>query len=137
MKMKSIETIKSHYYRIAKQLNAPKKYVRFAKTANHDGSPHIEFVNDKYYYVVTERGVELERKQTTDPDEILYWLISDITFYMSSDYELNHRIESEDCRRQLFKKDVELLNGIESHWAEKKKKEYESILKTNPFYDCQ
>jgi hypothetical protein len=55
----------------------------------HDGGPHVEIIGDKYHYVVTERGSELERKITTDRQELLYWLISGVVFEMVGDFELS------------------------------------------------
>jgi len=89
--MKMIAAIKSRYYSIARQLKAPAAHVHFATTPQHDGSPHVEMDGESYCYVVTERGQEFERRRTTDADELLYLLVSDVTRAMASDYELRHR----------------------------------------------
>ena len=34
-----------------------------------DGSPYAEHVDGKYFYVVSERGAEFERRETDDPIE--------------------------------------------------------------------
>ena len=125
---KKINSIKNEYYRIANKLKAPKLYVQFAQTPRHDGSPHIEYEGDELHYVITERGSEYERRKTKDSDDILFWLISDITFSMASDFELNNRIETEDFRIQLFSKDIELLSSINKDWAEKIRVKYNKLI---------
>lgn len=125
---KKINSIKNEYYRIAKQLKAPKLYIQFAETPRHDGSPHIEYEGDEFHYVITERGSEYERRKTKNPDDILFWLVSDITFSMAADFELYNRIETEDSRIQLFSKDLELLSSINKNWAEKIRVKYNKLI---------
>jgi len=57
------------------------------------GAPQVEIIGDNYHYVVCERGSEYERKTTTDKQELLYWLISDVVSEMAGDFELKHRIK--------------------------------------------
>ena len=131
----SISAIKSQYYAIADRLNAPTKHIRFATSPQHDGSPHIEANGADYYFIVTERGVELERQTTTEPEDILYWLVSDLTWSMASDYELSHREIALDSRRLLFQKHLELLAAVSLDWSNRKRLEYESVLRKHPFSD--
>ena len=124
----TLSLVKKRYYAIAQQLGAPTKHVRFATTPQHDGSPHVEYEGPELHYVVTERGQEFERRKTRDPDEMLYWFISDLTWSMASDWELAHRVKGEDFRRQLFRKDIELLSTINEDWASRKRTKYEKLL---------
>lgn len=133
--MRSISTLKAAYYDIARRLNAPRRYVRFATTPQHDGSPHIESNGNEFAYVITERGEEYERRQTTNGDDILYWLVRDLTRDMASEYELSHRISTADSRRMFFKKHVELLGIINRDWQARKESEYEAVLEQHPFHD--
>jgi len=133
--MRSISTLKSAYYDIAKRLNAPRRCVRFATTPQHDGSPHIESNATEFAYVITERGEEYERRQTINDDDILYWLVGDLTRDMASEYELSHRIPTADSRRILFQKHVELLGIINRDWQARKESEYRAVLEQQPFQD--
>ena len=133
--MKTISAIKSRYYSMAKQLQAPPAHIRFATTPQHDGSPHVERGGDLFCYVVTERGQELKRRRTADSDELLYWLLSDLTWAMAIDYELRHRVTKHDVRRLLFKKHLELLAQLNSEWSHRKKAEYDQVLATHPYWD--
>lgn len=99
-----------------------------------DGSPHIE-VCDAYYLVVRERGNELSRHRTTDPDEILYWIMEGHTSDLSWDFEVRNRRDGEGSRRQAFAKQVELLAALSPQWAERQRLEQAKILERHPFHD--
>ncbi|MGQ4584263.1 Imm63 family immunity protein [Lysobacter sp. F60174L2] len=100
-----------------------------------DGSPHVEFVNGKYNYVVTERGFEFERRIAQSEDELLYWFIGGVTANIASQFELENRIPGEDSRRQLFAKNLALLARLDPQWANRKQSEYEHVLSEHPFRD--
>jgi hypothetical protein len=104
-------------------------------TPQHDGSAHVEIVSGTYHYVVTERGSELERSVAKDKDELFYWLMSDVTFSIACDFEVNRRIAGQDSRRQLFDKNVELLGRLDQNWATRKELEYAEVLRNHPFVD--
>ncbi len=123
-----LSAIKQRYYKIARQLRAHAKHVQFSTTPQHDGSPHIEYVGDELHYVVTERGQEYERRRTKDPDELLFWLVSDMTRGIASEWEPEHRIENEDSQRQFFRRHIELLGQVEDEWASRMKAKYEMLL---------
>ena len=98
--------------------------------------PHVEI--DKFgllHYVVIERGKETERRTTKNLDELLYWIFQSITFSIASKYELNNRIEAQDCRRLMFSKQLGLLKLINSDWAIKRENELSVILQSHPFDD--
>lgn len=135
--MKTIADIKRRYYSIARRLKAPAAHVQFATTPQHDGSPHVELEGKSYCYVITERGQEFERRRTTDPDEVLYWLVSDVTRAMASDHELRNRAKRDDFRRLLFKKHLELLADVSNEWSQRKKMEYDRVLAEHPFRDAE
>lgn len=97
--------------------------------------PHIEVDSTGLHYVIIERGQELQRKTTNKLDELLYWIFDDITFSMSSDFELKNRDESKDCRRIIFSKQEELLGSIYPEWKRIAESEHKEILKRNPFDD--
>ena len=105
-----------------------------ATTPRGDGSPYVE-VADAYYFVVEERGVELERRKTADLDELLYWILEGLTSSMAWDHELRHRREGEDFRRQGFAKQIELLSLLSVDWAERRKAEQAEVQAQHPFSD--
>jgi hypothetical protein len=54
---------------------------------------------------------------------------------MALEWELQHRIEGEDFRRQFFRKDIELMTLVSEDWARRKKEKYEKIIGEYPFDD--
>lgn len=100
----------------------------------HDGSLHIE-VSDAYYLVVSERGMEVDRKRTKSSQELLFWVMDRLISSMAWDYELAHRRKGEDVRRQGFAKQIELMAQLSSEWAERKRRELSEILSLHPFND--
>lgn len=99
------------------------------------GDPHVEIQGDRYEYVVTERGTEFERRGTGDPDELMYWLVSDVIREMAIDHELQHRTPDQDHRRSIFQKEVELFSAIDPVWAARRQSEIAEILRDHPFRD--
>jgi hypothetical protein len=99
-----------------------------------DASPYIE-VGDAYHYVIDERGTELQRKTTTNLDELLYWILKGLISTMARDYETCHRRAGEDSRRQAFAKELELIGTLSATWADRLKKNQDEILGRHPFDD--
>ena len=128
-------TLRARYYEMGKSLAAPEQYLRFPETPQNDGHPHIEYEGATLVYVVTDRGRRFRERRTTDPEELLYWLVSDLTWTLASDYERTHRIKTEDFRRQLFAKDAELLDSVNPEWGRLKRAEYDNILLRQPYQD--
>lgn len=104
-------------------------------TPQHDGSAHVDLIDSEYFYVVTERGRELERRIAKNEDEILYWLISDLVFDLASQYELKHRVPGRSFRRVLFSKRIELMEKIKPEWAERTRQDIQKTLEAHPYND--
>ncbi|WP_151867577.1 Imm63 family immunity protein [Acinetobacter soli] len=41
----------------------------------------MKIKNNEYFYIVEERGIELEYRRIDNIDILLYWIISDIVFF--------------------------------------------------------
>ena len=131
----TLEAVRAKFDALVRPFEVHPGYKRFATAPTHDGGPHVEHRGQTYAYVVTERGTEYERRETRDPDELLYWLVSDTTWEAASQFELAHRVAGRDSRRLLFAKHVELLESIRAEWGSRKRQEYESVLKEHPYND--
>ena len=129
---KGLDQLRSCYLSMCKSAAIPS---RFLTTRQDTGAAHVELTNDVYYYVVTERGGELERRATQSEDELLYWLASDAVFDAASAYELKNRIPGRSFRRLLFEKEIELMSRFSAEWAERKRAEIGSILERSPYDD--
>jgi hypothetical protein len=133
--IKELEEIKEQYLGFAKVIGAPMKFINFYDKPQDLGYAHVEYDNGIFYYVVTEKGQELERKSAKDKNELLFWLIQRVSLDMALEYEKTHRDSCEDFRRKYFSKHIELLKLINPKWAEKERERFNSILVKNPFSD--
>lgn len=107
----------------------------FLTERRDDGSPHVEFVDGEFHYVATERGLELSRQVTSSQEEMLYWLVYDLTFWLSVQFELKNRVDGQDCRRIMFAHWKELMDRANTQMAERLKSDIARILAENPFID--
>jgi len=135
----SIGAIRARFRRLVRGFDLHPELKRFSTSPSWLGSPHVEQYGDTYAYVVSERGEEFERRETSDPDELLYWVVSDVTGTVARQYELAHRVPGRDSRRIWFAKHVELMESIQADWGSRMREEYESVLKDAPYDDslCQ
>lgn len=102
---------------------------------HYDGTPCILIEREQFTYTAKERNNVVMNKQTNDIDELLFWVFEDITFFMASDYELNHRINNLDSRRLLHTHQLELLGNINIDWARRRAIQIEEVLKNSPYRD--
>ena len=135
VKIYSISTIRKKVREYGKKINAPSHILTVRTTSNGFGTPHIEINEKGYNYVICERGREHERRQTKDINKLLYWIIDSIVFIMASEYELKNRKNNEDFRRQLFTKEIELMEQLDSKFAQWKKEELDKTLEESPYED--
>ncbi|HYG15921.1 MAG TPA: Imm63 family immunity protein, partial [Bacteroidia bacterium] len=115
----SLDDIENLVNELADEINAPANYLPTYGYSLDGARPHIEIDTDGLVcYVVVERGAEFERSCYIDINKLLYKVFSDVVFVMATDYEVKHRIENEDSRRQWFAKEIELLSVLNKQWAE-------------------
>jgi hypothetical protein len=141
--IRSLEDFEAKYKEICLDINTvldgceiiTNNWVTFDRTPKGDATPNIEYIYGKFYYVISERGSELERIGSDDPYDIMYLLFQYITFSIASNYEVQNRAKNQDTRRLLFKKQIDLLQKISKEWAEKRDLEYKSILEKYPYID--
>lgn len=101
-----------------------------------DGArPHIEYANGKFHFVVVERGQELDRVSSHDPDEIVYRVMQCVTSEMATAHELRHRRRGEDPRRIMFATQLELLGRLSESWRAREAARQAEILGRHPFRD--
>lgn len=120
---------------IGDKLGAPKSMLLVRENSPEDGTPHVEFKNDGFEYISSERGYEIFRKHTRSLDELLFWIISRVAFNMAVEYELHHRVTGKDSRRMIFEKYLSELSRINKEWEKKASDEIKAILITAPFVD--
>jgi hypothetical protein len=135
--MKSLAGIKVEVDRLAAMIGATGYHALPTYGHTKDfARPHIEVDSRGYHFVVVERGQERERFTTRELDDLLYHIFQNVTFSLAIDYELAHRVETQDCRRLAFERQIELLAQLSGRWASREAKEHERILREHPFDDC-
>ncbi len=123
---------------LAGKINAPEQLLPTYGHSIDGAHPHIEADdNGLLYYVVMERGQELRRDIALDTDDLLYRVFEGVTFSMAVQYELQHRKENEDFRRQLFARQVELLGKLNDLWGACIAEKHRQILTQYPFNDAE
>ncbi|MFX0181911.1 MAG: Imm63 family immunity protein [Candidatus Hodarchaeota archaeon] len=133
----SISTIRRKIRQYCKQINAPKRLMTVRSTATGFVDPHVEIDDSGNHYVSWEKGREHERRTTEELDELLYWLMVNITFQMALDYELHHRVPNQDFRKLLFETQLKLLNKINSDFHKRREEEINDILVDTPYKDIE
>jgi hypothetical protein len=134
--MKSLSEIKTEVDRRAALIGAAGHYALPTYGHSQDGArPHIEVDSHGYHFVVVERGQEQERFTTRDLDELFFRIFQSVSHDLAFAYELAHRVETQDCRRLAFRRQVELLFQLSPNWAEREAQEQNRILREHPFDD--
>ena len=128
--MSTLDAVRSQIEALAAKIAAPEGLLPTYDRSEHSGRPHIEVSADgAMHWVVCERGQEYERKTTLSRDELLYWTFNAVTAEMASRWEAQHRIETEDFRKQMFTKQFELLDSLSPAWTDRRKQELGQLLK--------
>lgn len=133
--MNNLDELAREYDRLCQRVKPSEFPYTFLTERQDVGSPHVEFADGEYHYIVTERGLELDRKSTADTREILYWMLYDLTFWMGVSFELKNRIEGPDCRRVIFARQMELMKRADESMAERLELHITKTLAANPFVD--
>jgi len=133
--MRTLAEIEIEVERLAALIGASRDVLPTYGRSADFGLPHIEVSDCEYHYVVVERGQERSRATTASFDELLFLIFCDVTFDVAVEFELQHRIELQDCRRVIFAHQIQLLSALSSAWADRQAEDHIEILATNPFDD--
>ena len=104
-------------------------------TSEDFARPHIEVEHGFYHYVIVERGVERDRRFSDSYDDLLYWIFRDVTHGLAFGYELQNRVEDQDCRRIAFPKQIELMRTIDPALGKRLERDIAEILHRAPYDD--
>ncbi|WP_245461765.1 Imm63 family immunity protein [Rhizobium leguminosarum] len=128
--------IENRFLEVAQKIGLPtgKTIVQF----QGDGmaTPYVDLRdNDEIYYVVEERGVELERVKCSSIDDVLYFLFSDITHDMASNHAATPGKPGTEFRRLMFQEQLRLLELASKKWRLKRELEIKEVLGKAPYND--
>ena len=125
----TLEDLKTEVNRLAQIIKAPDSFLPTFANTKYDGTPNLEVLDQGFiHFIVTERNEEYERRITRDLSKALFWIFEYVTFSMASDFEQKNRIEGQDFRILLFEKQDELLERLDSNWAEITRKKHKKLL---------
>ena len=134
-----LQALKEKVHRIGSTLglsDVSNLYPFFSNNKNVFSEGNYVYVDDNgYHFVETERDKINKQIDCIKEEDILYVIFLRITFALASEYELKHRKPNEDSRRQLFAKQLELLESIDVEFAKKRKKRIDEILRLYPYKD--
>ena len=133
--MESLDDIRRKIEEMAVLINAPEGLFPSFNGANVNRFSYIETGKFIYHNVGTDGGREVKRTTVSSLDELLYLVFEGITFEMAVSYGKDHIVMGEDFRRVFFRRQLELLDRLNSHWKEQRASEIESILKFHPYID--
>lgn len=135
MTYSSLPTIRKKVKKLAKIVNAPLELTKVSGSPDWMGGMYVEVDSSGYHYINYERGMEYERCTTKDFQELLYWILKDITYDIASNYELLNREPNVDLRRLLFRKWIELIGTIDAEFQKRLDEDITKILKDAPYVD--
>lgn len=130
----SIEEVQDKVRKYGALIYAPESLLAVRSTPAPDGAPYVK-IDERYHYIVSERGVEFSRKSTTSANELLFWIMEGVASKMAIEFELNHRVAGKDSRRIYFSKLVELMKKMNFEWEGRIKAEIDKILQRSPYTD--
>jgi hypothetical protein len=130
-----LQKLRAEYNRLSQRIKPLDGVYSFQTERSDDGSPHVEFCDGQYHYIVTERGIDLESRSTPDVREIVYWMLYDVTFWMGVEFEFKNRIETQDCRRMIFAHQLELMTKADAEFAKKLEAHIAETLSKHPYND--
>lgn len=133
--MKSLAQIEADVCSMASTIAAPAQALPTFGRSRDGAHPHIEVSAGAYHHVVVERGIELERRSTTDYQELLCWVFADVTHQMAFEFELHHRVEGQDARRLAFRRQLELMALLGPVFEDRARRNIERILRKAPYRD--
>lgn len=132
-----LEEVKQRIYFLGGRIGLKKNsdlWPVFSENGHVSGEGASIYVeHSKCHYVIMERGKLVKKYVSENLEDILYPLFENITFTLASEYELNHRRSGEDSRRQLWEKQVELLERIHKSYAEACRAEIRKFLEISPY----
>src|SRR5690606_1755473 len=112
-----LSSLQRRFKEHCRQLGVSNEYESWFRTSPaDDGSMHVEVEGENINLIVTERGTEIERRETDDEGSALYLLMSSVTSDLALKFELRNRRPGEDFRRQYFAEQERRLRKLHDDW---------------------
>jgi hypothetical protein len=134
----TIEAIQAEVDRYVARLDLRRARRRphVADHVNRDaGYPFFAIEGDLLVYTAFERGNPTMRRETRDPDELVFWVVSDVARQLAIDHEVRHRRQHEDSRRQWFADWEARVTALRPDWGRRVHDHVAAILLAAPYRD--
>lgn len=135
--MESVDEIQNRIFRLGAMIDAPDELLKVRRAENPSAMPYLVIDGEKYKYLCSERGYLIWSKSTTELDEFIFWMFSDVKAFMARTHCMGMDHGGKDPRRFQFSERVRLMAILNPIWAEKLKFEIEEILANNPYVDSR
>ena len=90
-----------------------------------------------YHILYVEKGEIREQRITLRKETVLLYVLEIVSFDIALNYAKRNRKGSEDFRKELFTKEIEIYSLFGTKYEKKKKREIDKILEKNPYNDVQ
>ena len=122
----TLQQIEGKVREFAHIINAPQDFIPTFGYSNESGLPHIEIQNDTYYLVVSENGQQVSKKNTKDPDELLFMIIDTITLSMACE-RMKSDTNYESLIMRLFQAQKNIISKINLSYMRKTKLKHDTM----------
>lgn len=112
------------------RLNRARPDFVFARTPRNDGGPHVEGEGPVFYWVTTERGTELSRRQV-DADGLAYLAMWELTRDLAQQAELRAR-KGAGSRWHWMDAHARLMAHLDPSWGARVAADYAEVLLRHP-----
>ncbi|MCH8493994.1 MAG: immunity 63 family protein [Idiomarina sp.] len=102
---------------------------------NDFAEPYFDVDEFGFNYYIKDRDKFIKYAQNLSEDEILYLLVKNFVESEAVEYEFKNRVDEKDFRRLYFDRAMYLMEKIDSKWGKKLRKEFDIVLRNNPFRD--
>ncbi|MEG0564350.1 Imm63 family immunity protein [Anaerorhabdus sp.] len=134
--MHTLEEVKDYIIKMSDRIsiNAESNLLpMFSETKDVFNEGASIYVDNKYHYIIMERGRMNKHCESEVLEDIIYPLFKDLTSSLAQQFELEHRKSEEDFRKLMWEKQLELLGRINEKFVDMRKREIEDILIIAPY----
>ncbi|MBN3082366.1 hypothetical protein H4F49_17165 [Pectobacterium polaris] len=131
--MKTIEELRAELLKIGQQLGGgvrPNYYFFIPDKPDGLATPYLEIHGEEYHFILSERGIEMERHVTLSDEDILYWFTDCGVCGMASSYAALNSSPDRTFRDVYLRRQYHLMFSIKPEWATRKHKEFAALLKS-------
>lgn len=99
-----------------------------------DAEGRLEYAVQDGLFVLEarSRGSVLLRRETSDPDQLLFWCLDAVISEAAARWEADRRRPGTDPRRQFYARRLDLMTRLDDGWVGRLEKQLDAVLAGNP-----